>query len=203
MVRSSPPNAGGIGGRGRIATIGDIDYWNQFNKNYQNNTTILPTSNTTSTLTNMGILDGTRSAAAARPQENNNHTFEMEIAQTTHNGTNVLAIDTSNTCSYTPPSLQINRTSGNSPKVHRGTTNSRASNFSNTVSMNSKDTRPCHNGSPPPSRPHQLHGSKRSCWSESKAVHCFNAQSQQFDRGQRQFISHQLPTTQDIVALAA
>jgi hypothetical protein len=98
----------------------------------------------------MGILDGTRSAAAARPQENNNHTFKIEIAQTTHDGTNVLAIDTSNTCSNTPPSLQINRTSGNSPKVCRGTTNSRASNFSNTVSMNSKDTRPRHNGSPPP-----------------------------------------------------
>jgi hypothetical protein len=38
---------------------------------------------------------------------------------------------------------------------------------------------------------------------ESKAVRCFNAQLRQFDRGQRQFISHQLPTTQDIVALAA
>jgi hypothetical protein len=173
MVRSSPPNAGGIGGRGRIATIGDC--WIQFNKNYQNNTTILPTSNTKSTLTNMGILDGTGSAAAARPQENNNHTFETEIAQTTHNGTNVLAIDTSNTCSNTPPSLQINRTLGNSPKVRRGTTNSRASNFSNMVSMNSKDTHPCHNGSPPPSGPRQLHGSKRSCWSESEAVRCFNA----------------------------
>jgi hypothetical protein len=190
MVRSSPPTAGGIGGRGRIATIGDIDCWNQFNKLYQNNTTILPTSNTTSTLTNMGILNGTRSAAAARPQENTNHTFETEIAQTTHDGTNVLAIDTSNTCSNTPPSLQINRTSGNSPKVHRGTTNSRASNFSNTVFMNSKDTRPCHNGSLPPPRPCQLHGSKRSCWSESKAVRCFDAQLRQFDRGQWQFISH-------------
>ncbi len=203
MVRSSPPNAGGIGGRGRIATIGDINCWNQFNKNYQNNTTTLPTSNTRSTLTNMGILDGTRLAAAACPQENNNHTFETEIAQTTHDGTNVLAIDTSNTCSNTSPSLQINRTLGNSPKVCRGTTNSRASNFSNTVSMNSEDTRPRHNGSPPPPCPRQLHGSKRSRWSESKAVCCFNAQSRQFDQGQWQFISHQLPTTQDIVALAA
>jgi hypothetical protein len=162
MVRSSPLNVGGIGGRGRIATIGDIDCWNQFNKNYQNNTTILPTSNTTSTLTNMGILDGTGWAAAARPQENNNHSFEMEIVQTTHDGTKFLAIDTSNTRSNTIPSLQINRTSGNSPKVHRGTTNSRASNFSNTVSMNSKGTHPHHNGFPPPSRPRQLHGSKRS-----------------------------------------
>jgi hypothetical protein len=177
MVRSSPPNASGIGGRGRIATIGDINCWNQFNKNYQNNTTILPTSNTTSTLTNMGILNGTRSAAAARPPKNNNHTFKTEIAQTTHDGTNVLAIGTSNTCSNTPSSLQINRTLGNSPKVRRGTTNSRASNFSNTVSMNSEDTRPRHNGSPPPSRPRQLHGSKRSCWSESEAVRCFNTQS--------------------------
>jgi hypothetical protein len=150
----------------------------------------------------MGILDGTRLAAAARPQENNNHTFETEIAQTTHDGTNVLAIDTSNTCSNTPPSLQINRFLGNSPKVRRGTTNSRASNLSNMVSMNSEDTRPRHNGSPPPSRPGRLHGSKRSRCSESEAVHCFNAQSRQFDRGQRQFISHQLPTTQDIIVLA-
>jgi hypothetical protein len=151
----------------------------------------------------MGILNGTRLAAAAHPQENNNHTFEVEIAQTTHNGSNVLAIDTSNTCSNTPPSLQINHTLGNSPKVRRGMTNSRASNFSNTVSMNSEDTRPRHNGSPPPSRPCQIHGSKRSRWLESKAVRCFNAQSRQFDQGQWQFISHQLPTTQDIVALAA
>jgi hypothetical protein len=183
MVCSSPPNAVGIGGRGRIATIGDINCWNRFNKKYQNNTTILSTSNTTSTLTNMGILDGTGSTAAACPQENNNHAFKMEIAQTTHDGTNVLAIDTSNTCSNTPPSLQINRTLGNIPKVRCSTTNSRASNFSNTVSMNSKDTRPHHNGSPPPSHPCQLHGHQRSCWSESEAVRCFNAQSQQFDRG--------------------
>jgi hypothetical protein len=151
----------------------------------------------------MSILDGTRLATAACPQENNNHTFEMEIAQTTHDGTNVLAFDTSNTCSNTPPSLQINRTSGNSLKVRHGTTNSKASNFSNMVFMNSEDTRPRHNGSPPPSRPCQLHGSKRSRWLDSEVVRCFNAQSQQFDRGQRLFISHQLSTTQDIVALAA
>ncbi len=65
MVQTSPPNAGGIGGRGRIATIGEIDCWNQFINNYQTNITIQPTSTTTNIPTINSIRDGTTLAAAA------------------------------------------------------------------------------------------------------------------------------------------
>jgi hypothetical protein len=44
MVFTAPPNAGGIGGRGRIATQEELDCWDRFNYNYQRNaSTITPT----------------------------------------------------------------------------------------------------------------------------------------------------------------
>jgi hypothetical protein len=83
MVFTAPPNAGGIGGRGRIATQEELDCWDHFNYNYQMNTsTITPTHRQTTrpNRQNLNYLrNGTIVIAAEvyiNEQNNTNHDCE-------------------------------------------------------------------------------------------------------------------------------
>ncbi len=203
MASSPPPNAGGIGGRGRIATRGKIDCWNQFNKNYKKNTSILPASHTTNTPYSSGMRNRTRLASADHTQVMHIITSEAGKTTTTFDGTNDLAVNITTNPYDPPPIFPYIRAKGDMPQGRHGMTNARSFVYSNMVARN-KNNALAHSHAPPlPSCPCQDQGSKGSRWSLSKAAHGFGAQSQQFDHGQCQFISYNHPTTQDIIAMTA
>jgi hypothetical protein len=202
MVRTSPPNAGGIGGRVKIATIGEIDCWNQFINNYQTNITIQPTSTTTNIPTVNSISDETTLAAAApmtRPPphatSDTSSPGDTETSTNSPHGTNVLADIT------TLLHHQTSHTNGYNPQVHHGTIIARVPANNNMGNSNNDNISPRHCGIPPPPRPYQVRGTKGSRWSASVAAQSFGAQSRQFDRGERQFLTNHRPTTRDIIAM--
>jgi hypothetical protein len=177
MVSSSPPNAGGIGGRGRIATIGEIDCWNQFNKNYQKNTSIHPASHTTNTQYSLGMCDRTGLASADHTQVMHITTYEAGKTTTPLDRTNDLAVNITTNPYDPPPIFPSIRANGDMPQGCHGTTNARSFAYSNMVARNKNDAL-AHSHAPPlPSRPCQVQGSKGSWWSLSKAAHGFGAQS--------------------------
>jgi hypothetical protein len=202
MVQASPPNASGIVGRGRIATIGEINCWNQFINNSQTNITIQPTSTTTNIPTINSIRDGTTSAAAApmtRPPphatSNTSSPGNTETSTNSANGTNVLANIT------TLPHHKTSHTNGYNRQVRRGTIIARVPANNNTSNSNNDDISPRHCEFPPPPQPRQVRGTKGSRWSASVAAQSFGAQLRQFDHGERQFLTNHRPMTRDITAM--
>ncbi len=177
MVSSSPPNAGGIGGRGRIATIGEINGWNQFKKNYQKNTSIHPDSHTTNTQYSSGMCNRTGLASADHIGVMHITTSEAGKTTTPLDGTNNLAINITTNPYDPPPIFPSIRAKGDMPQGRHGTTNARSFAYSNMVARNKNDAL-AHSQTPPlPSCPCQVQGSKGSRWSLSEAARGFGAQS--------------------------
>ncbi len=110
-------------------------------------------------------------------------------------GTNVLANIN------TLPHHQTSHTNGYNLQVCRGTIIARVPANNNTGNRNNDNISPRHCGFPPPPRPCQVRGTKGSRWSASVAAQSFGAQSRQFDRGERQFLTNHCPTTRDIIAM--
>jgi hypothetical protein len=131
-------------------------------------------------------------------------TSETGTMMTTLDGTKDLAVNIATNSYEPPPIFSSIRAKSDKPQGHRRMTNDvRSFAYSNMVTRN-KDGALAHNRAPLlPSCPCQVQGTKGNWWSLSEAACGFEAQSQQCNHGQHQFISCNRPTTQDIIAMTA